>query len=120
MDTLTTSTALELIEANEGDTITVLRARMVIEGYGAKVINEAIAEAKAAGTLENKSRSAGFAASFYDFLTESTRTKDEAIAFINDETSDNVKKHETHYLAIWELAENVRIEVEERLVDLAA
>ena len=120
MTTLNVSTALELIRANEGDTITVLRARPVIEGYAAKVINLAIAQAKEDGDLENKSRSAGFAASFYAFLTESTRSKEEALEFINDETSDNVKRHESHYMAIWELAENVRIEVEERLIDEAA
>ena len=120
MSNLNVSTALELIESNVGDTITVLRARMVIEGYPAKVITAAIAEAKAAGTIETQSRSAGFAASFYEFLTESTRTKEEALIFINFETSDNVQKHETHYMAIWELAENVRIEVEERLVAEAA
>ena len=115
MSNLNVTTALELIAQNEGDTITVLRARMVIEGYAAKIINLAIAQAKENGDLENKSRSAGFAAGFYTFLTESTRTKVEVVEFINDGTSENVQKHESHYLAIWELAESVRVDVEERL-----
>lgn len=48
----------------------------------------------------------GFARKFYDALTANpSMTKDEAVAFIqgtdgNEETSENVKRHESHYLAI--------------------
>lgn len=55
----------------------------------------------------------GFAAKFYDFLAANpTCSKEQATAFIqgtdgNEETSDNVKKHLSHYLAIHALVNRV-------------
>ena len=55
----------------------------------------------------------GFAAKFYDFLVANpTCTKEQAVAFIqgtdgNEETSDNVKKHQSHYLAIHNLVNRI-------------
>ena len=118
MSNLNVSTALELIEANEGDTITVLRARMTIEGYKPKVITEAIAEAKAAGTLDVQERSTGFVKGFYTFL-KTARTEAEVLDYIHTDTSNNVKNHETHYLGVWSLTVAVREEMAAELVELA-
>ena len=55
----------------------------------------------------------GFASKFYDYLVANpTCTKDQAVAFIqgtdgNEPTSDNVKKHQSHYLAIHNLVNRI-------------
>lgn len=54
----------------------------------------------------------GFAAEFYGFLSAELRSKDEATAYVMgtgdcDETSDNVQKHLTHYIGIWELTKAI-------------
>lgn len=55
----------------------------------------------------------GFAAKFYDFLVANpTCTKEQAVAFIqgtdgNEETSDNVKKHQSHYMGIHALVNRI-------------
>ena len=55
----------------------------------------------------------GFAAKFYDFLVANpASTKEQAVAFIqgtdgNEVTTDNVKKHQSHYLAIHNLVNRI-------------
>lgn len=55
----------------------------------------------------------GFAGKFYEFLAANpTATKEQAVAFIqgtngNEETSENVKRHESHYLAIHRLVNRI-------------
>ena len=55
----------------------------------------------------------GFAAKFYDFLVANpASTKEQAVAFIqgtdgNEATTDNVKKHQSHYLAIHNLVNRI-------------
>ena len=55
----------------------------------------------------------GFASKFYDYLVANpTSTKEQAVAFIqgtdgNEPTSDNVKKHQSHYLAIHNLVNRI-------------
>ena len=117
MSTLNVTTALEVIEQNEGETITYLRAILIGQRYPAKIVNLAIAQAKEDGILDTRNRSTGFVAGFYAWLKESSRTKDEAIDYIHDGTSDNVKRHETHYLGVWELTESIRVTME---LELAA
>lgn len=69
---------------------------------------------KAAQPQKAKRAAGGFAADFYNWLAEESRTEAEAKAFIMGEnvlygdTSNNVKNHLTHYLNIWALAETVR------------
>lgn len=54
-----------------------------------------------------------FASLYYDFLAANpSMSEDEAKAYIqgegdHDETSDNVKRHESHYLNIWSLANRI-------------
>jgi len=53
-----------------------------------------------------------FVDSYYGFLATGHRNRSEAEDYINGlgeygETSDNVKKHLSHYLKIWELSHNV-------------
>ena len=56
---------------------------------------------------------AGFAGTFYDYLVANPScTKEQAVAFIqgtdgNEETSENVKRHQSHYLAIHNLVNRV-------------
>ena len=56
---------------------------------------------------------AGFAGMFYDYLVANPScTKEQAVAFIqgtdgNEETSENVKRHQSHYLAIHSLVNRV-------------
>lgn len=67
-----------------------------------KVIEEEVKPAKRAGAN-------GFAAEFYEWLIEASRSEQEARDYIMaPETSANTKAHLTHYLNIWALAESVR------------
>lgn len=56
---------------------------------------------------------AGFAGKFYDYLVANPScTNEQAVAFIqgtdgNEETSENVKRHQSHYLAIHSLVNRV-------------
>ena len=54
-----------------------------------------------------KAARASFASGFYDLLVEGISEED-ALAFLNDGTSDNVKKNEKHYMGLWALVERVR------------
>lgn len=79
-----------------------------IRGYGRKNDLEVYKKPKSAGAGK-----AGFASDFYAFLQAGARTEDEARAFIqgtdgNKETSDNVKRHESHYMAIHNLTQAIR------------
>lgn len=84
-------------------------AAALIRAYAKKNGIEAFKKAKG-GTGEAKT---GFAAKFYDFLVANPAcTVAEATAFIqgadgNEETSENVKRHQSHYLAIHRLVNRV-------------
>ena len=84
-------------------------AAALIRAYAKKNGIEAFKKAKG-GTGEAKT---GFAAKFYNFLVANPEcTVAEATAFIqgtdgNEETSENVKRHQSHYLAIHRLVNRV-------------
>ena len=87
----------------DGFNTTKIKACLIIEDLVSsdKQAQEAI---KAAGLSAKK---VGFAQDFYDFLAKEIRSEKEAILFITTDTSDNVKKHKSHYLAIWELSTKI-------------
>ena len=66
-----------------------------------KVIEDEVKPAKRAGA-------SGFAAMYYDWLAEASRTEQEARDLIMGNESQNVRNHLTHYLNIWALCETVR------------
>lgn len=66
-----------------------------------KVIEDEVKPAKRAGA-------SGFAAMYYDWLAETSRTESEARDLIMSNESQNVRNHLTHYLNIWALCETVR------------
>lgn len=66
-----------------------------------KVLEEELRPAKRAGAT-------GFAAMYYDWLANGSRTEAEARDLIMLNESQNVRNHLTHYLNIWALCESVR------------
>ena len=84
-------------------------AAALIRAYAKKNGIEAFKKAKG-GTGEAKT---GFAAKFYDFLVANPEcTVAEATAFIqgtdgHEETTENVKRHQSHYLAIHRLVNRI-------------
>ena len=66
-----------------------------------KVIEDEVKPAKRAGAN-------GFAAMYYDWLAETSRTEQEARDLIMGNESQNIRNHLTHYLNIWALCETVR------------
>lgn len=66
-----------------------------------KAIEDEVKPAKRAGAN-------GFAAMYYDWLAETSRTEQEARDLIMSNESQNVRNHLTHYLNIWALCETVR------------
>ena len=66
-----------------------------------KIIEDEVKPAKRAGA-------SGFAAMYYDWLAETSRTEQEARDLIMGNESQNVRNHLTHYLNIWALCETVR------------
>ncbi len=103
---MTTETMMDLtgrvIElSSNGLNVTKIRATLTLEDYSSKDISAAIKEADITSTRS------GFAASFYAFLSEAPRTKTEAEYFVMNETSDNTKKHKSHFMAIYELADKI-------------
>ena len=84
-------------------------AAALIRAYAKKNGIEAFKKAKG-GTGEAKT---GFAAKFYDFLAANPAcTVAEATAFIqgtdgHEETTENVKRHQSHYLAIHRLVNRI-------------
>lgn len=66
-----------------------------------KAIEDEVKPAKRAGAN-------GFAAMYYDWLAEASRTESEARDLIMSNESQNVRNHLTHYLNIWALCETVR------------
>jgi hypothetical protein len=82
-------------------------AAAMVRAYAKK--NELDVYAKPKGTGGNRS---GFASKFYAWLSEASRNADEVKSYINGEgdyedTSDNVKKHASHYVAIGAMAEKI-------------
>ena len=84
-------------------------AAALIRAYAKKNGIEAFKKAKG-GTGEAKT---GFAAKFYDFLVANPAcTVAEATAFIqgtdgHEETSENTKRHQSHYLAIHRMVNRI-------------
>lgn len=88
---------------------TKVKAMLTLEDYSAKDITAAFKE------LGGAKAAKGFAACYYDWLTEHQWSAESAIAYINgdtsegfDETSANVKKHLSHYMNIWSMADKIR------------
>lgn len=83
-------------------------ASALVRAYGKK--NELEVYKKPKGSGGGKT---GFAKGFYDALIANPAlTKDEAIAFIQGtdgqaETSENTKRHESHYLSIWQMVNTI-------------
>ena len=84
-------------------------AAALIRAYAKKNGIEAFKKAKVAS---GEGR-IGFTAKFYDFLIANpTATKEEAVAFIdgtngNEETTDNIKRNKSHYLAIHRMVNHI-------------
>lgn len=91
-----------------------VRAYLVLEDFSAKDITEAFK------SLGGAKKAKGFAAEYYEWLAANPRTSEEATQYIKGagefgETSDNVKKHLSHYLNIQSLASTIwesKVEVE--------
>lgn len=90
---------VELLNTTEKSAAAIVRA------YGKKNEVEVFKKAK---TSTGEARN-GFATKFYQFLIENpTCSKEQAVAFIqgtdgHEETSENTKRHQSHYLAIHRL-----------------
>ncbi len=83
-----------------------VRAYLVLEDFSAKDITEAFK------SLGGAKKAKGFAAEYYEWLAANPRTTEEATQYIKGtgefgETSDNVKKHLSHYLNIHSLASTI-------------
>lgn len=84
-------------------------AAALVRAYAKKNELEVFKKAKSGGGAGKQ----GFAGKFYEFLAANpTCTKEEATAFINgegdhEETSENVKRHLSHYLAIHALVNRI-------------
>lgn len=89
-----------------GLTLAKIKAMLTIEDYTAKEIAQGIKDAGV--SIKPKT----FASDYYDWLSASIRTKEEATDYILGQgefgdTSDNTKKHRSHYLNIWELSATI-------------
>jgi hypothetical protein len=84
-------------------------AAALVRSYAKRSDLEVFAKSKASAGAARPS----FASSYYEFLKANpAMTIEEATAFINGEgdledTSENVKKHASHYLAIWNLVNQI-------------
>lgn len=102
-----TAAVEELVAAMSGTT--EKSASALIRAAAKKQGVECFKKAKE-GNGEAKS---GFASKFYDFLVANpTCSKEQAIAFVqgtdgNEETSENVKRHQSHYLSIHALVNRI-------------
>ena len=63
---------------------------------------------KAAQPEKAQGTRGGFAERFYDWLAEDGRTEIEAHDYIMSDDSENTRRHLTHFLNIWALAQTVR------------
>ena len=75
------------------------------KGIAAKALEAAYKEAQPEKTSGGRS---GFAERFYDWLAEDSRTEVEAHDYIMADERENTRRHLTHFLNIWALAETVR------------
>lgn len=75
------------------------------KGIAAKTLEAAYKEAQPEKTSGGPR---GFAERFYDWLAEEGRTEVEAHDYIMADESENTRRHLTHFLNIWALAETVR------------
>lgn len=94
----------DLVAAIQGST--ERSAASLIRAYAKK--NELECYTKPKGQGGNRS---SFASTFYEYLIGNP-SKEEAEAYVkgegdNADTSDNVKKHLSHYMGIWELANKI-------------
>ena len=86
----------------KGYTKAKIEAYLTLEDYSKATIKEALK------SLNIGSKARTFASDYYEYLSTEVRTQSEASAYIlgtgeYGETSQNVKKHLSHYLNIWEL-----------------
>lgn len=100
------SAVAELLEAI--DNSTERSAAAMVRAYGKKNEIEVYKKPKSDGGTKSS-----FASKYYDFLAANPgMEKEEAEAFImgegdHEDTTNNVKKHASHYLAIWKLANRI-------------
>lgn len=92
--------------SKEGKTIKYIKAFLTLEGLDDAQSKEILEQCGVSG------KKVGFADSFYRWLAEAPRSKDEASAYILGEgefgeTSNNVQKHLSHYLNIADLASKI-------------
>lgn len=97
-----------LLESVKGST--ERSAAALVRSYAKKNDINAYTKPKNEGTGQGRT---GFASLYYEFLRENPAcTKEEAKAYINGEgehpdTTENIRKHESHYLKIWKLANDI-------------
>jgi hypothetical protein len=109
MDTIATRVA-ELVA--EGNSTSIIRAHLTIEGHKAKAIGEALTEAGLVG------KRASFRTVFWDYLVESRPTVAEAESFIdewieeNPEKNSNIIRHRGTFVNEAKLAERIRGAIE--------
>lgn len=95
-----------LVDAIQG--ATERSAAALVRAYAKKNELEVYAKPKGTGAARTS-----FAGKFYDFLAGNPgATKEEATAYINgdgehEDTSENVKKHLSHYMGIWTLVNKI-------------
>ena len=80
----------------------VIRAHLTIDGYSAKEIKEGMELAELSVTR------ASFKTDFYAWLLESPRTEAEFLAYLSENGSANVLKHESSHRKVWELTLDIR------------
>lgn len=76
-----------------------------------KSLGIAVKELEAAWKLAQPTKATagrGFAEHFYNWLADDSRTEEEAHDYIMSDESENTRRHLTHFLNIWALAETVR------------
>ena len=93
-----------IAELNDGNnTVKIIRAHLVIEGYKDKEVNEALKEEGIVGTK------VGFTANYFDWLAEDYRTEAEVKDYIlNPDNSENTIKHLRVHTGVADLVRRVR------------
>lgn len=88
-----------IVEENPTFSKAKIGALLTLEDYTAKQIAEVIPK---------RTRGTTFRSDYYDLLVEGSVTEQEAKDFLEDNGTENDKRHAGHYLAIRELAERIR------------
>jgi hypothetical protein len=92
--------AVLLIEENMDKPLKKIRAILVLEDIPGKIAEAAIKAAKEKGDLPENARAGGFAAGFYDFLSDAHQTDGAILEYLMAAEGTNVMRNEKHYLKI--------------------